>query len=403
MKPYLLFALALAACAPTQVVVYVDTSLGVPCEIDEIAFDTNGDSIADRTGTISGGPISLTLVNSGGGDYETLHVIGRKAGVDVLAGTANIKFNPGGDESFSIALGPECTPANPCTFDMTHTTAGIKAPEPMTRSFCSAGYSLTTRTPSTPPSDPLVKNACSIAVATSATVTFGGTCQTSQKVCVTNTDCAGESPALCVIGEVPVPDNVVSAFKATGFKFAGTPIDGIWLGEGGYAVFTDTRPNKTRAAIGLSSTLDKSTTPAPGVMAFWDDLLPKLAANSACLALTSDGTLWITWNACFTTTGCASGDNLVFTVGLESSTDIVRIGYLSMTSSADTPDAAGNHAVVGVRAKLTPACTPDQCNATTGRCMGNDQPCGYTQAFAKTPQPMPLTTTSFVFTPNDPR
>jgi hypothetical protein len=410
-KTSLLFLLAIGACAPTQVVVFVDTSLGVPCEIDEVAFDVNGDMNVDRKGTLSGGPISLTLVQSGGGDYDTVHIYGRKNGTDVVAATATIRWTSGQSESMWVTLKPECTPTSPCTFDTSQIQKGISAPEPSARSFCSAGYSMSTRMPAPYPNDPLVKNACNLGtLANFATLSFtaNGTCQVSQKACTSNADCSTESPAVCMFGEVPIPDTIVTAFKNTGYNFAGAAIPGMWIGQDGYLVFTDSRPNKTSAQIGLNTSLDKAATPAPAVMPFWNDLKPQ-SLKQACVALASDNTLWVTWNSCFTAdnsgTTCTSSDMLTFTVGLQSVDNVVRFGYITMSSSADGPDALGNSAAIGVREALAPGCTPDQCDAASGKCKDGVTPCGYTQASYRmaVPASMPLTSTSFVFTPNDPK
>jgi hypothetical protein len=267
-------------------------------------------------------------------------------------------------------------------------------------------YSQVTRTPAAPPNDPLVINACNLGNVPVVTLNFGGTCQTSQKVCATNSDCIGETPTTCVIGELPVPNSVVAAFQAAGFEFAGSPIPGIWVGQDGYLVFTDSRPNSTTAQVGLPTTLDQVSAPAPAVMAFWDDLRSSSIENQGpyggpvCVALASDNTLWVTWNACFAVSGCALADDLVFTIGLESATNIVSVGYIAMTSPVDAPDALGNSAVVGIREAVAPGCTPDQCNAATGMCDDGTTPCGYNQAFAKTVHTTPLPMTNFVFSPS---
>lgn len=367
----------LLACAdPTEVVVYVDTQLGVPCQVDKLLVTVTGDGApvvreADPRTALQ----SVTVLSDGGGAGFAVRVDALKAGQVVASGTAEVVFVDGARRVLPIVLGESCRAA-PC--DFTGSVADFAQPTPAARTSCEGIASRYRVSASGLVSG---EDACTFPAVTAPTDVLGNI--KDQEVAV---DEAGLVQAL---GE------------GFDFRFYGERIQKVWVSGDGYVSFGATAPRSLTTQV-LNTAITASGAPRSGVAAFWDSLDFK-AQGKVCVGLQSAGdvdTLWITWkDACFRASGaCNPSDDLTFSVGLEEKSNRVIVSFAEMR--ADDPDRArGLQAVLGLLSPGGKRCELDQCDAREGLCSDGVTPCGYTQVFAREAQPAASWPTTYVFEP----
>jgi hypothetical protein len=351
-------SLALAACAqPRQLVLSIDTAVGVPCDIDHVRITTKNTRSTVFERSLQGAqlPVSITLLDDTPDGTFDLEVSGLKGGREVLRASGSLEFSSHtGTET--VLLDPKCTAdAPPCTLSDAM-SAGAASPV-TARATCR--YGATKALDSSP-------DACM--VPNHGMVPFDTTHKPIVPVALTALE-----PQLA----------------SSGFRFYGQPIRRIWVAKDGYISFTQNSPDP--GGVLIPGPLDRDIThmgeppPLQSVMAFWDTL--SLSAAGVCYDLEgaqNNQLLHLTWNhACLTST-CTATDNLTFTITLEEATQRVLLTYGNMT--ADNMERAhGATATVGV-VKDAAGCPADECALGTGLCKDGATPCGYSQVFSSTYQ-----------------
>ena len=242
--------IAAAACGSdrAQIILSVDTSVGVPCEIDSIQIRAGAteDSVLDKQ--LTGGllPLTVTLEDDTPGGTFDLVVSGLKGTTELLRAEGTLQFGAGEPLAASIVLESSCASGAPCALPALERFT--EAPPPATRSQCGE----------------LVRRY----LPGPATETFRDVCtvpgQNTGKVLTT----PGEN-----LAQLPLS---VSALEDFSFEFYGQPIRQIWASRDGYLAFTPTSPDPQndldpgafdRDLVGLGV-----PPPKQGVFAFWDDL-----------------------------------------------------------------------------------------------------------------------------------
>ena len=89
MRGRLLLLLFSASCAdPTEVVVFVDTTLGVPCEVDTLRISVQGSGdLIEREVPAAEGQVSWTILKDSGGDEFTVNAYAVRLGRVVASGS----------------------------------------------------------------------------------------------------------------------------------------------------------------------------------------------------------------------------------------------------------------------------------------------------------------------------
>jgi hypothetical protein len=318
--------LAIAACSvldkpPTELVVTVDTTFGVPCTIDSLHIDVttpHGTVSRDVAVTDADLPGSFAIVPAGGAESGTVNVAvtGMRAGEAFATAMDTTTFDKQATLEMRFVIDRTCVPG-PCA------AAGVGGyhglPAKLARRGCGAnGYVLQ-------PSVFAIRDACTMADPTSGIV------MKSQD----------EMEAMLPLAPLPFP-----------FSFYGQPVSSLWVGTNGYLAFSDTAPNALTSDVGAAQPLASASFPAPAVLPFWDDL--RTSAHGICYAVTGtmpDRILWVTWEeACFAagaaTCGMPAQGTLTFSAALEETSDNVYIGYSTMTATTDR--AKGLTATIGV-------------------------------------------------------
>jgi hypothetical protein len=369
MKPkqffVLLFAGALVSCAnPTEIVVFVDTSLGVPCALDAFQIDVEGATTVSRTVAAAEGLSSVTIAKDGGNDRIVVRVTGKKGDAAVASAVVSASFEARTSQGVFVTLSDACVPG-PCDFSAD--VGALQIPQPSTRTVC----------------EPVVDryrfeengflqfvDACDVASATQEII-------------------AGINNA-----EVELTSPSVTAFLSTAFAFTffGAPVTRVLLSDNGTLRFNDDAgdarlPNTDN---GLSS----AGTPQNAILPFWDNLQMRASSEICAAVVTAAGqdTLWLTWRDMCFDGACDAGDHLTFSVGLEEGTNRVSMVFEEMTSTSQADRARGSLAVSGVTHQRS---TCDACSFE-GLC-ADGTPCGYTEIFSHAQQPTWPTT--FVLTP----
>jgi hypothetical protein len=356
-------ALALAACSnPTQIVLSIDTTVGIPCDIDKIVVRARGSSEATFEQELEAGarlPIVVKLSDETSDGSFMLEVVGVKAGAEVLKAQGQLTFG-NADAGEHVILNPDCTAAKPCMLaDLDPST---RTPAPVTGRF-QCGDAVRAYMPS-------------------------NTSETFIDACTVVTSNSGQVLDMGARGAVKLPleDAVLSGF---GFRFYGQPIRQIWAHEDGYISFATDNPD-ARNDLDPGSfdrqLLGTGVPPPPrSIFAFWDTLT--LSSSGVCYAL--EGTspnqkLRVTWSGTCQTTSCSS-DSLNFTIVLDERTQKVSLTYGPMMA-ANMARAQGATATVGI-VNDAKGCPVSKCTQSTGLCDDNATPCGYTQIFSKMAQP----------------
>lgn len=367
----------LVACAdPTEVVVFADTELGVPCQVDRLRITVTGDGAPVVRETDAREPLpSVTVLSDGGGAAFQVQVEALKAGAVVASATANGVFVEGTRRVLPMVVGRDCRSA-PC--DLTAAAADFAQPTPPARASCEGVSSRYRVSASTLVSG---EDACVFPAVTAPTDVLGRI--TDQEVAV---------------DEEGLVQHIADRFD---FRFYGERIQKVWVSGDGYVTFGAAAPQALTTQV---SNLDIATSGAPrfGVSAFWDRLDFK-ATGKVCVGVQTAGdidTLWVTWkNACFSATpACNAADDLTFSVGLEEKTNRVIVHFENMQASDDA-QARGARAVLGILAPGGKRCDIGQCDLREGLCSDGVTPCGYTQVFAREAQPAASWPATYVFEP----
>ncbi len=373
-----LLALALGGTVgcmdPTEVVVFADTTLGVPCEVDTLRIEIEGAGETETAEVPAGdGQASWTVTKGGGGDDFSVRVLALKEGAVVAEATADATFEDRVSREVVLVLDEECTTE---TCDLgTSTLSSLRGPDPATRAECVPEvnrYRFTDQS--------LLVNiidACTFAAGTFQSFTG-----------LSNTDAA-------------VDDEALAAFLAEEFtfEFYGQVVNRLWVSDDGYISFGDSPEQATFNLVTNTEGITSAGHPENAVLAFWENL--EFPANGElCAAVQSSGgidTLWVTWkNACLGS-ACATGDRIEYSIGLEEGTNRIIVGFLTMVSATEPDRAAGGQAVVGLVGPNGTECDADECDAE-GLCADGVTPCGFTQVFAREQQTGTWPST-FVFTP----
>lgn len=356
--PSLVAALALAACSsPTQIVLSIDTTAGIPCDIDTIKVIATGADMSTFEQDVSTQrlPLVVKLSDETSNGMFTLRVSGMRGGAEVLRAEGPLVFGTT-DTGQHVVLESSCTIDMPC--GLGDPTASTKPPPPVNaRTKC--GEIVRAYKPQ--PTSESFSDACVIPGSNSGTVLTGG------------------ARGAAKLG---LPEEVLANF---GFRFYGQPIRQIWAHEDGYISFAPNNPDARndldpgafdRDLIGVGV-----PPPPQSAMIFWDSLT--LGGSGVCYAF--EGTpgnqkLRVTWaNTCQTTT-CTS-DSLNFTIVLDERTQKIAFTYGPMVA-ANMNRANGATATVGI-VNDAKGCPVAQCTLDTGLCQDGKTPCGYTQVFSK--------------------
>ena len=395
----LLCLLAAGGCSSelTEVIVTVDVSAGIPCDIDAIEIRAENSGVVETVSGVvmaAGLPASASIVTDGS-DVVDVEVVGIRAGVEVLQAMSRVSTIKGESIHLAITLANECTLGSPCVVDGSALPAFTSVPGPVGPRECTACV----------PADPAVEACNGVDDDCDGNVDEGACVAPIERY--TYEDVSGfESfvDACTVPGasrgvilesaneqESLTPELVRMELGDMGFDFSfyGAPIEAVWVGDNGYVAFTPDAPN----SIGTiePGPLDTAGVPRSAVFPFWEKL--ETRPTGVCVTLSDAAArrrLLITWtNVCFTP--CGASDRLTFTVALEEDSNRVLFLYGNM-EAGDPARARGNAATVGITGPQSPAdraCTPTQCGQD-GLCMTGDnmgQPCGFTQVFSRAAQP----------------
>jgi hypothetical protein len=343
-----------AACGgPTEIVVTVDTTFGVPCAIDALALEVAGpggtvtEEIALAGGDLPG---SITLIPDGDPGEVTVSLAGLREGAPIATAREVVSFGEHQSRELRFVLDRACVPG-PCPAVGVGGYEGLPPPE--ARQGC--GEERYERREGLF----VVRDACEMNEAL------------MERVLELEEDEA----------EAPSPFDPPMPFP---FRFYGAPVSQIWIGSNGYLGFGPEPPRALAADVGAPRSLgEPGGFPAAGVLAFWDDL--RIGKRGVCLAVSGqapDRLLWITWKeACFASgmQPCdlaATPSTLTFTVALEETTNRIYVGYPTMMA-ANADRARGIGATIGIKRDVPFACGEDEC-AADGLCPGG-APCGYTE------------------------
>jgi hypothetical protein len=408
-KPVPLCCLALAAACgnPTEIIVFADTNLGVPCDVDRLQVEVIGADAADAVSKdfpLDGDVVpSWTLVKSGGGDAITVRATAWRGDVVRAKAVANTSFRAYTTQSLSVVLTDDCTDANPCDLSQFVQTRLVE-PVASSRAVC---------VPPQPCDGLALYDDCNL---TSGGV---GACQTEGD----GLSCAPRPPPYLIVTEsvdnytftdvslvadltdacdnggfaeyeefsgVARNDSVfavtnpafVAALETFDFQFYNEPIRRLWLADDGFMTFGENAVEATLDRVTNTEGLPSLGGPRFGVAAMWDNLEFRANTRLCSVIIGADtpetAVLWTTWRNICLAPACPTTDNFEFSVGLEAFTNRVIVGFETATSVAEPDRAAGALAVVGVADNFTtPGCDADE--EVNGLCT-DGTPAGYTHA-----------------------
>jgi hypothetical protein len=356
-----LILLMLAGCAdPTEVVVFVDTTLGVPCEVDTLRINVqgSGDGV-EREVPAADGQVSWTILKDSGGDEFTVNAYAVKAGRVVASGTAIVEFGEALSRQVDLVLGPSCMDA---VCDFSDRIADLGNPSAAQRESCEGKASRYT-------------------YAATSLVTVLDACDLEAGPFQDFVDLSND--------EVPVDDTELTGMMSSSFDFRlyGQKVERAWVSDDGYVSFGSAPVGATFDRVTNTEGLTSPGHPSFAVVPFWDNLA-FLSGGRACVAMNSSSgrdTLWITWKDACLGPACAATDQIEFSVGLEEVSNRIIVGFESMSSTTEPDRALGAQAVVGIIREDDPACAASECNAM-GLCSDGVTPCGFTQIFARQAQ-----------------
>jgi hypothetical protein len=358
MRVRVLVLAAVAACGePQKIILAIDTTAGVPCDIDALRIEAVGGESSTLERDLVGErlPLSITLENDTPAGSFDLTISGLKDGVEVLRASGTLQFGSGGTLAANLVLAQTCAPSTPCRLpDLIPYVA--------------------------PPAPVVERNECGEIVKRYAPRTTG---ETFRDVCTVPGANAGKVLMGGARGaaQLPLSQDALDNF---GFRFYGQPVRQVWAHEDGYLSFTaeNPDPNNDLNPGAFDRDLRGAGVPPPSRSAFvfWDGLT--LGSQGVCYALEGQpGTqkLRVTWNRTCHTVTCTA-DSLNFTIVLDERTNRVAFTYGEMMA-ANTERARGSTATVGIVNAAT-GCVASECTVATGLCRDGVTPCGYTQVFS---------------------
>jgi len=344
----------LAACrpGPTEIVVTTDTEFGVPCTIDTLRVEVDGEILDEIALQADDLPGSLTFLTDDPREVQ-VRVTGLRNAEPFAVAEESVQFDDGQSLELRMVLDRSCVPG-PCPAVGVGGFVGL--PPPLVRRGCGeSSYEIR-------PSLFVVRNACDIG-------------DTEVGSVLPDTD---EDEALSPLTPaMPFP-----------FRFYGELVSQVWVGDNGYVAFSANAPNALDKNGDSNSLGDPAGSfPAPGLVPFWDNL--RTGTKGICFA--QSGTLpnrimWITWHeACFRAGATLCNEQvagaqgtLTFTVALEETSDKIYFGYQKMAGVGGSADRArGQFATIGITSGGA-SCPAGQCGAN-GVCSDGVTPCGYTE------------------------
>jgi hypothetical protein len=353
-------AAGLGACSSAQeIVLSIDTTAGIPCDIDHIRVRATSSGTATYERDIADVrlPVTLRLADETTRGAFMLEVTGLKGTTEVLRAFGPLQFGNAGDLAAHVVLESTCTVDSPCELPML--TGAGSTPPPVAKSDCGVNV----RRYTTSPAIETYRDACSVPGMNVGSVLMNA-----------------RGAAL-----ITLSDAALSGFR---FRFYGRPIRQIWAHEDGYISFSRANPDAGNDLDpgGFDRDILGSGVPPPpqSAMIFWDQLT--LNSTGVCYALEgSPGTqkLRITWARVCQTDTCTT-DSLNFTVVLDERDGRVSFTYGDMIAS-NASRGQGSTATVGLVNEAN-GCAATDCNSMTGLCKDNRTPCGYSQVFSNMPQ-----------------
>jgi hypothetical protein len=353
----LIGALALAACNDNtrQIELSIDTTAGVPCDIDSIRVIAKASGTATTVQSLRGAhlPVSVTLLDDTSNGKFTVDVFGLQNNVEVLHTHGDMTFR---DQKFTqpVWLDPKCSANtdNDCRVaDATPSGGRLKCGADVTRYHEQA-------------TQDVFVDAC-----TDPGATLSGKVLTN----------GGRAP-------VELTD-VESMLDGFGFQFYGRPLQHLWVSKDGYIAFKQSNPDPLYVLVPGSFDRDINhngeAPPQQSVIAFWDTITQ--GPQGVCYELKGQQ-LRVTWTHACLVQPCLAADttnNLNFTITLDASDQRVVLTYGSM-SAGNMDRARGATATVGLVNAAT-GCVASECSLSTGLCQ-DGTPCGYSQVFSGTSQ-----------------
>ncbi len=361
--------LATGCANPTEVLVYVDTTLGVPCQIDsyEIKIEGAEDEVVVASATKQE---SIAIVKGGGGDAFRVQVNGLRRGEVVATAIANATFRANTTQQVLLTLTEACVEQN-C--DYTDDVGGVSILDPAERQSCDRFASRYEIQDQTGLID--IVNACEL----------GGLNTFQEFTSVVNTDMRVDD------------EDLLAAIADHEFYFFGEKIESLWVSDDGYLTFGDEGEGATFDRVTNTEGITSPGHPTNAVLPFWTNLF-STSGGTICVAVQDVGdqdTLWISWSGMSLNEPL---DNLTFSVGLEEGSNRILVAFDTMTSASNPEDARGLSAVVGIMSPDGAACDVDQCDAN-GFCADGVTECGYAQVFANEAQPAGDWPAIYVFKP----
>jgi hypothetical protein len=338
---------------PTEIVVTVDTTFGVPCTIDTLHVEVvgGGDPIVEDVPiTDADLPGSLTLVPDGVAGDVTVRVTGMRQGQAFAIAESTATFGANRADELRFVLDRACVPG-PCEAVGVGHYVGL--PPRADRRGCGQTQYAARDTMFE------VRDACSV----------------PQHVTVLRDKDELEQEAV-----MPFP-----------FSIYGVPQGHLWIGTNGYIGFGETAPMALVSDIGQPRSLGEPTFATRAALPFWDDL--RTGLEGVCMAvdgMAPDRIFYVTWkDACFASAsscGAPEQGDLTFTVALEETTDRMYVGYQHMSATLANADRAkGLTATIGITAGVPAGCADSACTLD-GAC-ASGAACGYTEVSSNKASP----------------
>lgn len=354
-----LAACAISCASPTEVVVFVDTTYGVPCQVDMLRLTGTGDGqpmvleIDPRDG------VQSVAIEQSSATRFTLVLEALRGTRVVASATASPTFVDGRVQTLSLVVGPECETS---TCDYTGSVSTVDQaifPPDAERASCE-GVADRYR---------IRNQAGLVEVVNACTQLEAGAFQEFRSL---------------FDAEVEVSEPAITAQLADGFDFFffGERIDKLWVSDDGFIHFNDGPTGGTLNAVTNTSGITSPGHPERAVLGFWDNV--NLQTNGrVCVGIQQSArdTLWVTWDGACLGPPCASGDELSFSIGLEEVSQRVIIGFNEMVSTTEPDRAAAGAAVVGIIGAGDTGCQSAECNAD-GLC-NNGAPCNFAEAVSR--------------------
>jgi hypothetical protein len=372
---------------PSQIVVILDTRLGVPCDLDNVEIEIAGESETETIPVALGAarlPETLTLVPENDGSAVTVTVRGRSGSTVIATARAAARFESGRALALPIVLGPECVPG-PCEI------AGPLAeytstPAPVTRRACDGDGGVAGMDGCTPSAEVCNRgdDDCDGRTDEGPLCARGERCGSAgcesavERYRITSLPFASPASACSAPDHVTVTgtgNNWTAPVDLRGidFRFYGVPVTEAVVSDNGLLSF-----GGSSALDVAPQALATASAPRPAVFGLWETLA--VPPNRICVNLTGAPeaeVLQISFeNVCYEPLPCSDANvRLTFSIFLFEAVDEIRLEYHDITDGAS---ARARNARRGVTNGVPAGCATG-CDAE-GLCDGDPaQPCGYTE------------------------